>query len=194
MVGCALAVIRVGPGGRHCALGSLAWSTFLYLSAPWGVRMSCCPGSVSFEMSLMEPPNQTPVRSGWGPGGCGSPLYHHAPTAGLGFGGGAPRPCAAAGVVTSIKTKNTVTAKTIEISERWFIPYLLVAYKTSYAIYQRVRRTANGSRLRDWRAGEAPFRRGEFEIGRILRRPHDRLRDHLAPLTLLGLHRRTSGQ
>src|SRR5439155_1089226 len=112
MVGCALAVIRVGPGGRHCALGSLAWSTFLYLSAPWGVRMSCCPGSVSFEMSLMEPPNQTPVRSGWGTGG---------------------------------REKHRSGAE-------------------------------------------------NFEIGRILRRPHDRLRDHLAPLTLLGLHRRTSGQ
>src|SRR2546422_3850111 len=92
IVGWALAVILVGPGGRHCALGSLEWSTFLSLSAARGVRIYCSPGSVSFEMSLIDPPNQTPVKSGWGPGGWGSPLYHHAPTAGFGLRGCAPRP------------------------------------------------------------------------------------------------------
>src|SRR2546427_12009818 len=92
IVGWALAVILVGPGGRHCAVGSLGFSTFLYLSAARGVRINCSPGSVSFEMSLIDPPNQTPVKSGWGPGGWGSPLYHHTAKPRFGLLGAAPRP------------------------------------------------------------------------------------------------------
>src|SRR5436309_4852897 len=122
MVGWALATILEGPGGRHSVFGSLAWSIFLYLSAPNGVKTSSCPGSVNFEISPMDPPNQTPVKSAWvSPEGGGSPLYHQAPTAGLGLRGCAPRPCAAAGEVAMIEKTKTIAAVTTENTKRLFI-------------------------------------------------------------------------
>src|SRR5690349_19980065 len=78
-------------------------------------------------MSLMDPPNQTPVRSGWAPGGWGLPLYHHAPTAGFGLRVWAPPACAAAGGVIAIKMTNCVSQPMpMEVKKVLFISDLLL--------------------------------------------------------------------
>src|SRR2546422_11560779 len=86
-------------------------------------------------MSLIEPPNHTPVRSAWEAGGWGSPLYHQDPTAGLGLRGWAPRPCATAGVEIVMKTAKTVAAVPIEISERLFVSNLLIQNTVSLVTF-----------------------------------------------------------
>src|SRR5439155_19062334 len=126
-------IILAGPGGRHCVLGSLAWSTVSYLCFPKGVRIISCPGKVFRERSPLPPPNQTPVRSGCCAAGWAIPRYHQAPTFGEGLRGVAPRcgapprwgaappRCAGAGPAVKIKKPNVTAAVTIEFVKRLLI-------------------------------------------------------------------------
>src|SRR5262245_99599 len=95
MVGCCIMIILAGPGGKHAAFGSFAWSTVFHRCSPYGVRIIGCPGMVLLERSALDPPNQTPVMSRWPSniGGGVAPVYHQAPAF-----GGSLRVWAAAGV------------------------------------------------------------------------------------------------